>query len=80
MMMVTMTAISLAKSTINSEVRLKTTQLFPLSPENREVRTKERNGLETRMSTESSSSCYVATNLMLTMCAHFYFRHEIIIY
>lgn len=80
MMMVTMTAISISKLTINSEVRLKTTHFFLLSPENLEVRTKERNGLETWMSTECSSNCYVATNLMLTMCAHFYFRLEIIIY
>lgn len=28
---------------------------------------------------ECSSNCYVTTNLMLTMSAHFYFRHEIII-
>ena len=47
MMMVTMTAISISKLTINSDVRLKTIHFFPLSPENLEVRTKERNGLET---------------------------------
>ena len=47
MMMVTVTVISLTKLTINSDMRLKTTHFFPLSPENLEVRTKERNGLET---------------------------------